>query len=47
MKKPKEIIEIEPYLNQKACQNTYKHKTKENIINFDLFKKYQIILVTC
>ncbi|WP_342262011.1 hypothetical protein [Alphaproteobacteria bacterium endosymbiont of Tiliacea citrago] len=42
-----DIIELNPSSDFDANNNTYKHKTKENIINFELYKKYQIILITC
>lgn len=32
---------INPFISQK------KIRTKENIINFEMFKKYSLIVVTC
>lgn len=46
MKEPGKIIDL-PEKKSKEIVKKHKHKTKENIINFELFKKYKVIVLTC
>lgn len=40
------IIKMPENLDQYQWSETSNHKIKENIINFELFKKYNIIVLT-